>query len=186
MTRSERLSGVLNSCDPAELAKALITLAEENHRTLRRLESAFGVALPVPEIVDSTRRAIAEATAFDKRDCNRNFEYDHEAYAAILSELKRLLGEDQLRVAMELALELMDKGSRQMEASDEGQMQDEIEECLRVVIAAVDQAACLRPDELKEWCAAMVRNDCLGFICAAELQALSEQFTAPTQFPYQS
>jgi hypothetical protein len=65
-----------------------------------------------------TRRAIADATAFDEREINYNFDYDHEAYDEVRHNLRSLIKLGQLRPAMELSLELMDKGSYQVEMSD--------------------------------------------------------------------
>lgn len=74
-----------------------------------------------------TRRAIADATAFDEREINYNFDCDHEAYDEVKQNLRRLIELGQVRPAMELSLELTDQGSYQVESSDEGLMTDGIE-----------------------------------------------------------
>ena len=51
---------------------------------------------------------------------------------------------------MELSLELMRKGSYQVEMSDEGMMTDEIVECLQVVIQALACAG-LPSKEIAAW-----------------------------------
>jgi len=97
--------------------------------------------------VAATRQAIADATYFDKRDINRNFGYDYEAYEAVKRNLKRLIDLGHLRSATDLSLELMVKGSHQIEASDEGLMTDAVKECLGAVLEAVprcDESARLR------------------------------------------
>ena len=133
-----------------------------------------GLTWPAPdELVAATRQAIAEATAFDKRDINRNFAYDHQAYGEVRRNLGRLIGAGQLRQAMELALELMKRGSYQVEMSDEGMMTGEIEDGLNVVLEAL--GGCDLPaDEVIAWCSAMLENDRVGFIAREPLQALRD------------
>ena len=41
----------------------------------------FELEAPPEELAAATRQAIADATDFDERDINRNFDYDYEAYA---------------------------------------------------------------------------------------------------------
>src|SRR5262249_34133357 len=91
------------------------------------------------ELVAATRQAIADATDFDKRDINRNFDYDYEAYSEVKRNLGRLIGSGQLRLAMPLALELMKRGSYQVERSDEGPMTEDIEDCLNVVLESTNK-----------------------------------------------
>jgi len=106
-----------------------------------------------------------------------NFDYDYEAYDAVKRHLSRLVGLGQLRLAMELSLELMDQGSYQAEMSDEGLMTDDIEECLKVVIQAVRNGD-LPASELTAWCRDMLRKDRVGFICEKELQSLRHDLEA--------
>ena len=83
-----------------------------------------------------------DATDFDEREINRNFDYDYdyEAYAEVKQNLGRLIASGRLRPAMPLALELMNRGSYQVEMSDEGMMTEDIEECLSVVITALKKS----------------------------------------------
>ena len=60
-------------------------------------------------------------------------------------------------MAMELSLELMDRGSYQVEMSDEGLMTDDIEECLKVVIQALRKCD-LPAAELVAWCRDMLKK----------------------------
>jgi hypothetical protein len=76
---------------------------------------------------------------------------------------------------MKLSLELMEKGSYQVEMSDEGLMTEDIEECLRVVIQALKQSD-LPTGEVVAWCAAMLKSDRAGCICDRELRAMQHQF----------
>ena len=126
----------------------------------------------------ATRQAIADATDFDERDINRNFSYDYAAYEAVKRNLSRLVGQGQLRLAMELSLELMDQGSYQVEMSDEGLMTDEIEACFAAVLEAL-QKCDLPVADVIAWCAEMIKSDRVGFICDLELRALQEQYEAP-------
>ena len=120
-----------------ELVDALLELAEADRGLLRQLTARFDVAASSKELVVATRQAIADATAFDPREANRNFDYDYEAYAEVKRNLGRLIDAGQLPLAMQLALELMKDGSRQVEMSDEGMMTEDIEDCLAAVFQAL-------------------------------------------------
>jgi len=88
----------------AELVDTLLELAQADRQVLRQLMTRFNVAAAPDELVAATQQAIADATDFDERDINRNFEYDYEAYGAVKRNLGRLIDAGQLRLAMELAL----------------------------------------------------------------------------------
>jgi len=121
--------------------------------------------------VAAMHQAIADATAFDERDINRNFAYDDEAYHAVKRNLGRLIDSGQLQLAMQLALELMKQGSYQVEMSDEGLMTQDIEDCLDVVLKALAKSD-LPAAEVIAWCSAMLDTDRVGFIAREPLQAL--------------
>lgn len=87
----------------------------------------------------------------------------------------RLVKSGHLHEAMALSLELMNQGSYQVEASDEGLMTYEIEECLQVVIKAL-QKSNLPPKDLNDWCTQMIKKDRVAYICNDELKALRERF----------
>jgi hypothetical protein len=150
-------------------------LAEADRGVLRQLTARFDVATAPDELVAATRQAIADATAFDKRDINRNFAYDYQAYSEAKRNLGRLIGSGQLRQAMELALELMKRGSYQVEMSDEGMMTGDIEACLSVVIEALTKCD-LPAAEVIAWCSAMLDPDRVGFIACEPLQSLRNHF----------
>lgn len=165
------LRAALTRRKKAELVEVLMELAEADRGVLRQLTARFDVEAAPDELVAATRQAIADATAFDKRDINRNFAYDHQAYSEVKRNLSRLIGSGQLRLAMELALELMKRGSYQVEMSDEGMMTGDIEACLSVVIEALTK--CDSPaGEVITWCSAMLENDRVGFIAREPLQSL--------------
>ena len=172
------LRATLTRRKKAELVDVLMELAEADRGFLRQLTARFEVAVAPDELVAATRQAIADATAFDKRDINRNFAYDHHAYSEVKRNLGRLINSGQLRLAMELALELMKRGSYQVEMSDEGLMTEEIEECLNVVLKALE--TCDLPGaEVLAWCSAMLEKDRVGFIAREPLQSLRQRSQPP-------
>ena len=148
-------------------------LAEADRGVLRQLTARFDLATAPDELVAATRQAIADATDFDERDINRNFDYDDEAYGEVKRNLGRLIGSGQLRPAMPLALELMKRGSYQVEMSDEGLMTEDIEDGLKVVLEALRKSD-LPAAEVIAWCSAMLENDRVGFIAREPLQSLAK------------
>jgi hypothetical protein len=154
-----------------------VELARDDRNVLRQLDARFELEAPPRELVVATRQAIADATDFDERDINRNFDYDYAAYDAVKRNLSRLVALGQLGLAMELSLELMDQGSYQVEMSDEGLMTNDIEECLKVVIQAL-QKCDLPASELLAWCRGMLEKDRVGFICEEQLKALHADLEA--------
>jgi uncharacterized Zn finger protein len=160
-----------------ELIDILVETARDDRAILRRLAAHFELQTPPKELLVMTRQAIADATAFDERDINRNFSYDSEAYCQVQRNLHRLIELGQLRPAMELSLELMKEGSYQVEMSDEGLMTDDIEPCLRVVLKALRNCD-LPAAEVIAWCTEMIKRDRVGFICDQELRELRQQFEA--------
>ena len=172
-----RLRKALSQRTKRELIDALVELAGDDRGILRRLDARFELGASLPELVGATRQAIADATDFDEREVNYNFDYDYAAYGEVKRNLSRLIDSGQLRLAMELSLELMDQGSHQVEMSDEGLMTDDVEECLQVVVKALRKDD-LSPAEIVAWCKAMIKSDRVGFIYDRELQALQHQFEA--------
>ena len=152
-------------------------MAEADRAVLRRLTTRFAVAATTDDLVAATHQAIADATAFDKRDINRNFAYDYEAYAEVARNLGRLIASGQLRLTMPLALELMKRGSYQVEMSDEGLMAEDVEDCLKVVIEAVTKSD-LPADEVRAWSSALLKADRMGFIVRRPLEALRRRVEA--------
>jgi hypothetical protein len=160
-----------------ELVAALVELAQADRGILRQLTARFDVATAPDELVAATRRAIADATDFDERDINRNFEYDYEAYGEVQRNLGRLIASGQVRPAMQLALDLMKQGSYQVEMSDEGLMTADLEECLGVVHKALKKCD-LPAAEVIAWCSAMLANDRVGFIAREPLLSLRDHLQA--------
>ena len=172
-----RLRKALAKRKKHELLNVLVELAKEDRSLLRRLAEQFDLESPPQELAAATRQAIADATDFDERDTNRNFDYDSAAYTEVQRNLGRLINLGELRLAMELSLELMKQGSCQVEMSDEGLMTYDIEECLQVVVAAL-QKCDLPPGEIATWCKAMSKADRVGCIYDRELEALRKHAEA--------
>jgi uncharacterized Zn finger protein len=140
-----------------DLIDVLVAIARDDRAVLRRLAAHFELQMPLKELLVATRQAIADATAFDERDANHNFNYDYEAYSTVQRNLQLLIETRHLRPAMELSLELMDEGSYQVEASDEGLMTEDIEACLKPVIESL-QKCDLPASEVIAWCGEMRGN----------------------------
>jgi len=171
------LRRALSKQSKAELVDVLLQLAQADRAVLRQLTARFEVSAAPTELVAATRQAIADATDFDQRDINRNFDYDYAAYEEIKRNLGSLIESGHLQQAMQLALELMKQGSEQVEMSDEGLMTDDIEDCLSVVIEALKKCD-LPAAEVLAWCTAMVADDRVGFIARESLQSLQDHFEA--------
>jgi len=174
---AQRLRKALARRRKGELIDVLVEFARDDRAVLRRLAARFELQRPPKELLVVTRQAIADATAFDEREINYNFDYDHEAYDEVEQNLRRLIELGQLRSAMELSLELMDKGGYQVESSDEGLMTEDIEACFSAVLQAL-QKCDLPTAEVIAWCAQMLKHDRVGFICDQELRALRQQLEA--------
>jgi hypothetical protein len=171
----QRLRKALAKRTKDELIDLLVELAGENREVLRRVAERIDLQAAPQELVAATRQAIADATNFDERDINRNFDYDYTAYGEVKRNFGHLIQSGELPLAMELSLELMEQGSYQVEMSDEGLMTHEIEECFGKVLPALKKCD-LPPREVHAWCAEMLRRDRVGFICRQELTALRDHF----------
>jgi len=159
----------------AELVEVLMELAGADRSVLRQLTARFDVALAPDELIAATRQAIADATRFDKRDINRNFAYDHQAYSEVKRNLGRLIAAGHLRQALPLALDLMKHGSHQVEMSDEGLMTEDIEDGLTELVEALRNCD-LPSAEMIAWCSAMLESDRVGFIAREPLESLRSHF----------
>ncbi len=174
---TERLRKALVKRTKDELVDVLVELAREDHKLLRRLDAGFELEASPKELVAATCQAIADATDFDEREINYNFDYDYEAYTEVKQNLSRLVDQGHLRQAMELSLKLMKEGSCQVEMSDEGLMTSDIEECFSVVVKTLEKCE-LPSGEVIAWCEAMTKSDRVGFIYERELKGLRNHFEA--------
>jgi len=165
------LRAALTKLTKEQLIDLVLEWAGGNRATLNALELRFGVKPPLDELVARTRQAIADATDFDQRQINHNFAYDRGAYETVERSFERLVKDGQLEQAMELSLELMRLGSYQVEMSDEGLMTQDIEDCLEVVLRAVDKSK-LPPATIVAWCDALRKNDRVNFILDSKIDAV--------------
>jgi hypothetical protein len=161
----------------AALVDVLLELAQADRGILRQLTARFDVATAPNRLVAETRQAIADATVFDPRDIDHNFDYDDAAYREVQRNLGRLIAAGQLPLAMQLALELMKHGSYQVEMSDEGMMTADIEDGLKVVLKALEKCD-LPAADILAWCTAMREHDRVGFIASKPLESLRKRFQA--------
>lgn len=163
----------------AELVDVLMELAQGDRGVLRKLTARFDVTTVPDDLIAATHQAIVDATDFDEREINCNFDYDDEAYSTVKRNLDRLIDSGQLRPAMSLALELMKQGSYQVEMSDEGLMTEDIEDCLNVVVKAL-RTCDLPAAEMIAWCSAMLEKDRVGFLAREPLQSLRNHYQKTT------
>ena len=166
--RTELLRTALKRIKKVDLVELALRIAQEEKACEWMLEKELDLDKPIDLLVHDMEAAIDIATKVDERRLNYNFDYDWRAYDAINCGLSQLIGKHAVEEAKKLALKLVDKGSYQMECSDEGMMQEEIESCLRVVISAV---AGLPGGS--EWAVEMLRSDRGGFLCEQELHKLA-------------
>ncbi len=162
--RAELLQARLKKIKKVDLIEATLRLAQESKPCEWMLEELIGLDKPIALLVHDIEIAIDIATKVDELRLNYNFEYDHRAYEAIRRGLVQLIQKNAIDDARNIALTLMKKGSYQMECSDEGLMRDEIENCLRPVIAAVAGSPGSR-----EWAQIMLQTDRIGCVCEREL-----------------
>lgn len=158
-----------------ELVDVVVELARKDRTIQRELVSRFDVQLSVEQLVAANELSSSDATDFDERQLNSNFDYDYGAYETVERNLKQLIELGQLDRAMEFSVKLMREGSFQVEMSDEGLMSDDIEACLLVVIQAVDTAK-LSSSAVVAWCDKLRRSDRVGFIAEHEIDALRKRF----------
>lgn len=167
--RFASIEAALRKLKKDELIALLIEAARQDEDACHDLESHLQIDKPVDLLLDDIKSAIARATNFDRRDFGKNFDVDWAAYKIVQSGFKELLSQDQLSEAQELALELMKKGSYQVQCSDEGDMCDEIEGCLKPVIGHVKK---LMNADAAKWAAQMLAADRSSCICERELNRL--------------
>ncbi len=154
----------------SDLVGLLLATAKFSDDTCRELEIWLNIDKPVDLLVADVSSAIDRATTVDERMLNRNFDVDWLAYEEVELGFEKLIAHSELTHVKSLALEMMKRGSYQVECSEEGIMTEDIEACLKPVIRAVEagDVAAAKP-----WAAAMLAADCVGFICDSELKKLS-------------
>lgn len=154
-----------------EIIDRLIQVAGEDRLFRRKIEWKFGVFSTVADLMESTRQAISEATRFDEKEWNSNFEWDTDAYWIIKDYLVRLLELGAFEEVMALSLEIMQRGSQQVEASDEGMMIQDIRGCLQVALNGL-RTSRISVSSLIRFCDQLSSRDRIGCICDEEIQEL--------------
>ena len=169
----DRLRGILAGHSKEDLVEIIVELAQNDPRALRQIQQRFKVeeSMSLEELVAATREAISDATEVDMQSLNHNFEYDYAAYETVARNFMKLVTMGHWEQVMELSVELMHKGSYQVECSDEGLMTDDIQECLLPVINAVSKSG-LKSLDIFHWTKLMLATDRVGFICQKEVLAL--------------
>ena len=170
--RFPRIEQALRQRTKANIVELILRLAKVHASLARDLEQELAIEKPVNLLVGDISSAIDRATDFDERQMNDNFDVDWQAYEEVGEGLKKLIELGQLEDAKSLALKLMQDGSYQVECSDEGLMTDDIQDCLRPVIQAVQSAG---GKEAAKWALKMLSADRVGFICDKELNTLAGQ-----------
>jgi hypothetical protein len=166
--RLELLRSTLKRIKKADLVELTLRISQEDKATQWKLENEVALDKPVDLLVHDIEVAIDIATKVDELRLNYNFDYDWRAYEAVRRGLSQLIHKNAIEEAKSLALKLMDKGSYQIECTDEGLMQEDIESCLQPVIAAVAESSASR-----EWAMEMLQHDRMGFVCEQELTELA-------------
>jgi hypothetical protein len=152
----------------ADLVELTLRVARKSRPCEWKLEQELLLDKPISLLVHDIEVAIDMATKVGERRLNDNFGCDWRAYDAVRRGLSQLIEKDGLQEAKALAVKLIERGSWQIECSDEGLMRDEIENCLRPVIAAVAETS-----GDWEWALEMLRYESSGFLCAQELDELA-------------
>ena len=166
--RLELLRSTLKRTKKADLVELTLRISQEEKATQWKLENEITLDKPIGLLAHDIEAAINIATKVDELRLNYNFDYDWRAYEAVRRGLSQLIQKNAIEEVKNLALKLMDKGSHQIECSDEGLMQEEIESCLQPVIAAVAKL----PDG-RQWALEMLQHDRMRFLCEKELTELA-------------
>ena len=166
--RLQLLRSAVRNLKKADLIELTLRVVQEDKACEWMLEQEVGLQKPADLLVHDIELAIDIATKVDELRLNYNFPYDCRAYAAIERGLVQLIQKRNSAEVKSLALKLIEKGSYQMECSDEGLMQEEIEDCLRPVIAAVAETG-----GGADWALEMLQHDRIGGLCEQELTELA-------------
>ena len=163
------IDGELRKRTKADLIAMILAIAKEHAVVAQELEDWLHIEKPMELLVADLSSAIERATDFDRRMINHNFEVDWRAYVDVRKGLLLLVEQGRLEEAKLMALQLMNRGSYQVECSDEGMMLDDLCECLKPVIQAVKTAGGV---EATQWACDMLKADRIKFICKQELAEL--------------
>ena len=167
----QELEKTLSKQSKKTLVDWIMATANSDPKLLRQLKQEFSIEVSTHDLVADTRNAIANATDFDEREMNHNFDFDSHAYVTTAKNFKKLIKADRWDELLPLTLELMEKGSYQMEMSDEGMMLDDIDDCLESVIESMYDSHLPVAARIK-WCEAMLKTDRTKCISTRPLKAL--------------
>ena len=120
--RQELLRATLKRIKKADLVEITLRIAQEEKASQWMLEKEVALDKPIDLLVHDIEAAIDAATKVDELRLNYDFEYDWRAYDAVRRGLSQLIKKKRIDEAKKLALKLIDKGSYQIECSDEGLM----------------------------------------------------------------
>lgn len=166
--REKLLRATLKKMKKVDVIELALRIAKEEKASEWMLEREVGLDKPGELLVNDIEIAIKIATQFDELRMNYNPLINWNAYDAVQRGFLQLIQKERIDEAKDLALQLMQRGSYQIECSDEGLMLEEIENCLRPVIAAVAKS----PGGGK-WAHEMLLRDGVGFVCRKELIELA-------------
>lgn len=167
--RDEKLRKALARTKKAELIDIMMDLSVYDPSPRWEIEQAVKLEKPMELAVHDTRCAIKIATEVPHEQIGHDFQFSWQAYEAIEFGLRDLIRQGFVEEAMQLAIELMDKGSEQLECSDQGDMLINIEDCLGPV---VDAAEHLDAMIAKSWAQQMKTTDRVGFVMEERLDRL--------------
>ena len=167
--RSELIEAALRKLKKAELIEMMLRLDTFDPAVRWSIEAEVKLKKPPELKALDLRQAIAIATRVDRKQMNTNFFYSWQAFEEIERGFITLVGIGQLELAKKIAIEFMNQASYQVECSDESEMVEEIENCLKPVIQAVAD------DQLpvhRDWAMAMSLADSTGFLCSSALEKI--------------
>jgi len=169
----DRLRAILEQQKTKDLVQMIVELSENSSHTLRQVQRRFKIEdeMSLEELVAATRVAINDATEVDEHRLNYNFEYDYKAYETVARNFKKLIKLGHSEKVMELSVELVHRGSYQVECSDEGLMTEDIQKCLLPVINAVRKSG-LKSADVFRWSNLLLATDRVGCICRKEILAM--------------
>lgn len=167
--RLQVLEERLTQLTKTELVELTLALARQIDGITQHLEKRLKVERPLDRLVDDIASGIRRATAFDKRLINCDFDFDWDAYEEVEQGLRELVERGELDEAMALALDLMKRGSLQVESSDQGLMADPLCMALIPVIEGVERVG---GPIARRWAAKMREADRIKSLCDVELASL--------------
>ncbi|MFM8264013.1 MAG: hypothetical protein ACKN9S_17180 [Pirellula sp.] len=148
------------------LVQILTKLCDENIHARWIIEAELAITKPVELVLHDLREAIQLATQVDENRMNHNYSFDSDAYAEVRRLMEMLVSLSAIAEAMEIAVQFMEKASRQIQYSDEGTMLEQVEAGLQPILEALENH-----DETQRsaWALRMQTADRVGFVCHEKL-----------------